>query len=87
VENKLKVLTTCVFSVLLYASETWTLKEVDKKKLLAFEMKCYRRILKINWKDMIRNEDIRRKISKEETIIDIVKKRKLSLFEGEGEGE
>ena len=41
VDNKLKLLTTCVFSVLLYASETWTLKETDNKKLLAFEMKCY----------------------------------------------
>jgi hypothetical protein len=80
VDNKLKVLTTCVFSVLLYASETWTLKETDKKKLLAFEMKCYRRILRINWKDMIRNDDIREQISKEETIIDIIKKRKLRLF-------
>jgi hypothetical protein len=80
VDNKLKVLTTCVFSVLLYASETWTFKETDKKKLLAFEMKCYRRILRINWKDMIRNDDIREQISKKETIIDIIKKRKLRLF-------
>jgi hypothetical protein len=79
-ENKLRILTTCVFSVLLYASETWTLKEADRKKLLAFEMKCYRRVLRINWQDMVRNEDIRKKISKEETIIDIIKKRKLRLF-------
>ena len=80
IDNKLKVLKTCVFSVLLYASETWTLKETDKKKLLAFEMKCYRRILKINWRDMIRNEDIRKRISKKETIIDTIRKRKLGLF-------
>jgi len=80
IENKLKILTTCVFSVLLYASETWTLKEIDRKKLLAFEMKCYRRILRINWQDMIRNEDIRKRIAKEETIIDTIKKRKLRLF-------
>ena len=40
-ENKLGILTTCVFSVPLYPSETWTLKEADRKKLLAFEMKCY----------------------------------------------
>ena len=45
IQNKLKILTTCIFSVLLYASETWTLKETNKKKLLAFEIKCYRRIL------------------------------------------
>ena len=58
VQNKLRILTPCVFSVLLYASETWTLKETDKKRLLVFEMKYYRRILRISWKDMIRNEDI-----------------------------
>ena len=65
IDNKLKVLTTCVFSVLLYASKTWTLKEIDKKKLLAFEIKCYRRILRISWRDMMKNEDIRKKISRE----------------------
>ena len=80
IDNKLKVFTTCVFSVLLYASETWTLKETDKKKLLAFEMKCYRRILRISWRDMIRNEDIRKRIAKE-TIIDIIRRRKLGLFD------
>ena len=58
IQNKLRILTTCVFSVLIYASETWTLKETDKKKLLVFEMKCYRRIFRISWKDMIRNEDL-----------------------------
>ena len=80
VQNKLRILTACVFSVLLYASETWTLKETDKKKLLAFEMKCYRRILGISSKDMIRNEDLRKTIAREETIIDTIKKRKLRLF-------
>ena len=80
IDNKLKLLTTCIFSVLLYASETWTLKETDKKKLLAFEMKCYRRILRINWRDLIRNEDIRKRISKQRTIIDTIRKRKLGLF-------
>ena len=80
IQNKLRILTTCVFSVLLYASETWTLKENDKKKLLAFEMKCYRRILRISWKDMIRHEDIRKTIEREETIIDTTKKSKLRLF-------
>ena len=80
IQNKIRILTTCVFSVLLYASETWTLKETDKKKLLAFEMKCYRRILRICWKDMMKNEDIRKTIAREETIIDTIKKRKLRLF-------
>ena len=80
IQNKIRILTTCVFSVLLYASETWTLKETGKKKLLAFEMKCYWRILRISWKDMMKNEDIRKTIAREETIIDTIKKRKLRLF-------
>jgi hypothetical protein len=43
-------------------------------------MKCYRWILRINWRDMIRNEDIRKKISRQKTIVDTIKKRKLGLF-------
>ena len=80
IDNKMKILKTCVFSVLLYASKTWTLKETANKKLLASKMKCYRRILRINWRDMIRNEDIRKRISKEKTIIDTIRRRKLGLF-------
>ena len=50
---KLKLLYVYVFSVLLYASETWTLKQVDKDRLLAFEMKCYRWILHIKWQQKV----------------------------------
>ena len=63
-----------------YASKTWTLKATDKRKLLAFDMRCYRRILKIRWKHMIENQDIRKRISKEKTTIDVIKKRKLRPF-------
>ena len=80
IQNKLRILTTCVFGLFFYASEAWTLKKTDKQKLLAFEMKCYRRILRINSKDMIKNEDMRKTITREETIIDTIKKRKPRLF-------
>ena len=80
VKSKLKLLKSCVFSVLLYAFETWTLKEVETKKLLAFEMKCYRRILRIWWEDRARNSDIRNRIEARETIVDIIKGRKLRMF-------
>ena len=39
-------------SVLLYACETWTLRKRDIDSPMAFEMKCYRRILHIHWQDM-----------------------------------
>ena len=47
----------------------------------AFEMRCYRKIMKINWKDMVRNEQIRKELQREETVVDKVKRRKLKLFE------
>ena len=70
----------CLFSVLLYACETCTLKEADVKKLLAFEMKCYRRILHIWWEDEVRSIDVRKRIAAHTTIVDVIKRRKLGLF-------
>ena len=46
-KTKIDVLVSCVFSQLLYAAETWTMKAADTRKLLAFEMRYYRRILKV----------------------------------------
>ena len=39
------------------------LKKNDLKKLVAFEMRCYRKVLNITWKDKIRNEDVLLRIS------------------------
>lgn len=80
IEVKLKLLTTCVFSTLLYACETWTLKQRDIAKLKAFEMRCYRKILKIGWRQKVTNERIRKDLRRGKTIFDVVKERKLGLF-------
>lgn len=50
------------------------------QKLFAFGMECYRQILRTSWIDKIRNEDMRKQISKRGTIINITKKRKLTKF-------
>ena len=44
-------------------SEIWTIKKNDLKKLVAFEMSCYRKVLNITWKDKTRNEDVLLRIS------------------------
>lgn len=46
-KTKIKLLESIVFPVFLYASETWTLLENTKRRIEAFEMKCFRRVLKI----------------------------------------
>ena len=49
IKTKRDIMITRVNSVVLlaYACETWTLKKKDKNKLMAFEMRCYRRILNV----------------------------------------
>ena len=55
---KLRVYLALVQSVLLYASETWSLTVADNKSLDAFYMKCQRRILGISRHQFVRNEEI-----------------------------
>ena len=69
-----------MFSRLLYAAETSTIKAIDARKLLAFEMRCYRRILKICWKDKVSNKVIREREKRQWTVMDLIKQRKLKLF-------
>ena len=61
--TKLCLLNALAYPVLLYGSEIWTIKKNDLKKLVAFEMRCYRKVLNITWKDKIRNEDVLLSIS------------------------
>ena len=56
--TKTRVYQTLVVSVLLYASETWTLLAADVKTLKAFHMKCQRQILRIRWQDHVRNDEV-----------------------------
>ena len=78
--TKISIIRTCVMSVLLYACETWTLRKKDKDLLLAFEMKCYRRMLHIRWQQRITNVEVRRRVGNSRNIIQLIMKRKLSLF-------
>ena len=69
---------TRVISVILYACETWTLKKKGKNKLMAFDMRCYQKILTVRWQK-ITNEEIRKRMGSKRNII-IIKERKLNLF-------
>jgi hypothetical protein len=79
-ETKLEILKTCVFSLLLYTCETWTLKKKEKDLLMAFDMRCYRRILHIWWQQKINNEEVRRRTRRKQNIVQTVMNRKLNLF-------
>ena len=51
---------TMVWSVLLYGSETWTLKTADVKRVESFEMWVWTRMGKIHWTDRVSNDEVLR---------------------------
>lgn len=77
---KIRLIKCYVFPVLLYGVEAWTLTGQLMKKLSAFEMWIYRRILRISWTDHITNNQVLERMGKEQEVVITVKKRKLEYF-------
>uniref|UniRef100_A0A8D8RFD8 Craniofacial development protein 2 n=1 Tax=Cacopsylla melanoneura TaxID=428564 RepID=A0A8D8RFD8_9HEMI len=58
IELRKQLIKSLVWSVALYGSETWTVNERDKKRIEAFEMWCWRRMMKIKWTERMNNERV-----------------------------
>ena len=82
--SKIRLMRSIVISVLLYACETWTLTADILKKLQATEMRCFRKLLGISYRDHITNDAVRDRIRQAigpyDDILTTVKKRKLKWF-------
>lgn len=48
-KTKIGLIRTLVFSIFIYGAETWTLKKADRSRIDAFEMWCWRRMLRVPW--------------------------------------
>jgi len=57
-DTKLHLYQTLVLSVLLYATDTWTLLSADVRTLDDFHQKCLRQLLGIRWYDRVRNDEV-----------------------------
>ena len=79
--SKIRLMRSLVTSIFLYACESWTLTAELKRRIRAMEMRCYRKILRISYKDHATNEKVRAKIHQavgpHEDLLAIVKRRKL----------
>ena len=73
-----------VTSIFLYACESWTLTAEFQRRIQATEMRCYRKILRISYKDHVTNKEVRAKIQQaigpHEDLLTIVKRRKLQWY-------
>ena len=82
--SNVKLMCSLVISIFLYACESGTLTAELEKRMQAFEMRCYRRLLNISYKYHVTSEEVHRKIQtviKEyDELMTLVKKRKLKWF-------
>ena len=73
-----------VTSILLYACESWTLTAELQRRIQATEMRCYRKIHHISYKEHVTDEEVRAKIQQatrpHEDLLTIVKRRKLQWY-------
>ena len=73
-----------VTSIFLYACESWTLTAELQRRILAMKMRCYRKTLRISYKDHVSNEEVRAKIQQaiglHEDLLTIVKSCKLQWY-------
>ncbi|CAG9827726.1 unnamed protein product [Diabrotica balteata] len=76
-DTKVRMLRCYVFSVLFYGVESCTLNEDMYRKLEAFEIWLYRRILKIPWADPVTNEEGLRRMNKNQKVLTTIKSRKF----------
>ena len=83
--SKIRLMGSLVNSVFLYACETWTLTAELEKKIQALEMRCFRRLLSISYKNHITNEEVRNQIKQAsgpyEDLLSTIKRRKLIWFD------
>ena len=56
--TNLRILRSAVFPTATYGCEAWTINNADSRKITTFEMKCYRKLLRISWTEKISNETV-----------------------------
>ena len=69
-----------VFSVVMYRYESWTIKEVEHREIDAFELWCWRRLLRVPWTIRRSNQSILKEISPEYSLEGLMLKLKLQYF-------
>ena len=68
------------FSIVLYGCESWTIKKADRRRIDAFELWCWRRLLRVPWTARISNQSILKEISPGCSFEGLMLKLKLQYF-------
>ena len=69
-----------VFPVVMYGRESWTVKKAECQRIDAFELWCWRRLLRVTWTGRRSNQSIQKEIKPEYSLEGLMLKLKLQYF-------
>ena len=75
--TKVHLVNAMVFPVVMYECKSWTIKKAERKRIDAFEMWCWRRLLRVPWTARRSNQSILKEISPGYSLEALVLKLKL----------
>ena len=78
--TKVCLVKAMVFSVVMYGYESWTIKKAEWQRIDAFELWCWRRLLRVPWTARRSNQSILKEISPGCSLVGLMLKLKLQYF-------
>ena len=78
--TKVHLVKTMVFPVVIYGGESWTVKKAERRRIDAFELWCWRRLLRVPWTARRSNQSIIKEISLGCSLKGLMLKFKLQYF-------
>ena len=78
--TKVRLVKAIVFPVVMYGCESWTVKKAERRRIDAFELWCWRRLLRVPWTARRSNQSILKEISPGISLEGLMLKLKLQYF-------
>ena len=79
--TKVRLIKAMVFPVVMYRCESWTIKKAERRRIDAFELWCWRRLLRVPWTARRSNQSILKEINPEYSLEGLILKLKLQHFD------
>ena len=78
--TKVRLVKAMVFPLVMYGCESWTVKKAEHRRIDAFELWCWRRLLRVPWTERRSNQSILKEISSEYSLEGLMVKLNLQYF-------
>ena len=78
--TKVRLVKAMVFPVVMYGCESWTVKKAERRRIDAFELWCWRRLLRVPWTARRFNQSMLKDINPEYSLEGLMLKLKLQYF-------